>query len=186
MPTAVRKVGKTCLLISYTTNAFPEDYDPAVITSYSATVMVDNNPVTLELWDTAGLQEYDRLRPLSFPDTQIFLICFSLVNPESYENVRAKWLPEVRYHCQGTPVILVGTKLDLRGNEATIKALKEKGLDPISYHKGFDLALEIGAVKYVECSARSQHDVKTVFDEAIKAVLCPPPRRTRKCPCLFL
>merc|ERR1739844_709663 len=77
--------------------------------------------------------DYDRLRPLSYPQTDVFLICFSLVNPASFENVRAKWYPEVRHHCPQVPIILVGTKLDLREDKETIDKLKEKRLAPITY-----------------------------------------------------
>lgn len=83
--------------------------------------------------DTAGQEDYDRLRPLSYPQTDVFLICFSLVNPASFENVRAKWYPEVRHHCPSTPIILVGTKLDLRDDKNTIEKLRDKKLQPITY-----------------------------------------------------
>uniref|UniRef100_A0AAA9S6B1 Rho-related GTP-binding protein RhoG n=3 Tax=Bos TaxID=9903 RepID=A0AAA9S6B1_BOVIN len=154
--------------------------------NYSANVMVDSKPVNLGLWDTAGQEDYDRLRPLSYPQTDVFLICFSLVSPASYENVRAKWFPEVRHHCPSTPIILVGTKLDLRDDKDTIEKLKEKKLAPITYPQGLALAKEIDSVKYLECSALTQRGLKTVFDEAIRAVLCPQPTRPQKRPCSIL
>merc|ERR1712004_347712 len=100
--------------------------------------------------------DYDRLRPLSYPQTDVFLICFSLVNPASFENVRAKWYPEVRHHCPQVPIILVGTKVDLREDKESIEKLKEKRLAPITYPQGLSMAKDVGAVKYLECSALTQ------------------------------
>uniref|UniRef100_A0A5F9C1T1 small monomeric GTPase n=1 Tax=Oryctolagus cuniculus TaxID=9986 RepID=A0A5F9C1T1_RABIT len=177
-------VGKTCLLISYTTNAFPGEYIPTVFDNYSANVMVDGKPVNLGLWDTAGQEDYDSLRPLSsYPQTDVFLIRFSLVSPASFESVCAKWYPEVRHHCPHTSIILVGTKLDLRDDKDKIEKLKEQKLTPITYPQGLAMAKEIGAVKYLECSALTQRGLKTVLEEAVMgAVLCPPPCRAHK-PC---
>jgi Ras-related C3 botulinum toxin substrate 1 len=106
-----------------------------------------------------------------------------LVNPASFENVRAKWYPEVRHHCPSTPIILVGTKLDLRDDKNTIDKLRDKKLQPITYPQGLAMAKEIGSVKYLECSALTQKGLKTVFDEAIRAVLCPviKPKEKRRC-----
>ena len=69
--------------------------------NYTANVFVDGRPISLGLWDTAGQDDYDRLRPLSYPDTDVFLICFSLVNPNSFANVADKWSPEISHHAPG-------------------------------------------------------------------------------------
>ncbi|KOB65820.1 Small G protein [Operophtera brumata] len=108
----------------------------------------------------------------------MFLISFSLVNLASFENVL-----EVRHHCPSTPIILVGTKLDLREDKDTIEKLKDKKLAPITYTQGLGMSKEINAVKYLECSALTQKGLKTVFDEAIRAVLCPlpPPKKNKTC-----
>jgi len=180
-------VGKTCLLISYTTNAFPGEYIPTVFDNYSANVMLDGKPINLGLWDTAGQEDYDRLRPLSYPQTDVFLICFSVISPTSYDNVRSKWYPEVSHHCPNTPIILVGTKIDLREDKQTLATLKEKNIKIIDTAQGHQMAKEVNAVKYLECSALTQKGLKNVFDEAIRVVLTPPDtKKVKKAGCSLL
>jgi Ras-related C3 botulinum toxin substrate 1 len=167
-------VGKTCLLISYAKNEFPEDYVPTVFDNYNATVEVDGRDLTLGLWDTAGQEDYDKLRPLSYPGTHVFILCFSVVSEASYENVESKWVIELKKHCPGTPIVLVGTKIDLRDDAKYVSGLKSKGQRVLTAADGDLLAKKIGAVKYLECSAKTRKGLKEVFEEAIFAeTACP-------------
>lgn len=164
-------VGKTCLLISYTTNAFPGEYIPTVFDNYSANVMVDGRPVCLGLWDTAGQEDYDRLRPLSYPSTDVFLLCFAINSPVSFDNIKNKWYPEIQHHAADVPCILIGLKLDLRNDPKTITELQEKRQAPITQAAGAAQCEDIRGFKYLECSALTQEGLKTVFDEAIRCVI---------------
>ena len=179
-------VGKTCLLISYTTNEFPLEYVPTVFDNYAVTVMIGEEPYTLGLFDTAGQEDYDRLCPLSYPSTGVFLVCFSTVIPASFENVKEKWAPEIKHHCPKTPFLLVGTQIDLRDDPATLAKLAKNKQKPLSLETGERLAEEVNAVKYVECSALTQKGLKNVFDEAILQSLEPHEEKISKRPCCLL
>jgi len=178
-------VGKTCLLISYTSNSFPQEYVPTVFDNYTASVMVEGKTISLGLWDTAGQEDYDRLRPLSYPQTDVFLICFSIINPTSFANVKVKWVPEVKHHCPSTRLLLVGTKLDLREEKETLDKLRAQSLAPTTPQDGQNLARDIQAITYMECSALTQKGLKQIFDEAIKSVIRPrprpPPKKEQSC-----
>jgi len=132
-------------------------------------VNIAGKTVALSLWDTAGQEDYDRLRPLSYPQTDIFMLCFSVISETSYSNVKTKWYPEVMHHCPSAQVLLIGTKIDLRNDQEMIDNLKEKGLAPIPASQGEELAKEIKAFNYMECSALTMEGLKDVFDNAIKA-----------------
>jgi len=168
-------VGKTCLLISYTTNSFPNEYVPTIFDNYNANAIVDGVPVNLGLWDTAGSDAYDSLRPLSYTGTDVFIICFSIFSPSSFENVIKKWVPEIKNNMDNKPpIVLVGTKIDLRSKPAAVEALRNTGEEPISTEMGEQMQQEIGAYKYLECSALTQENLSTVFEEAARVVLSPP------------
>ncbi|CAB4253891.1 similar to Saccharomyces cerevisiae YNL180C RHO5 Non-essential small GTPase of the Rho/Rac subfamily of Ras-like proteins [Maudiozyma barnettii] len=212
-------VGKTSLLISYTTNTFPQDYVPTVFDNYTTTISLrDPNapalppsssstnilneqdshsgpPSThsnehlrvfkLNLWDTAGQEEYDRLRPLSYPQTDIFLICFSVTERNSFRNVCDKWLPELKSNSniennplftkfRKLPILLIGTKADLEGTipENDPQYISKKDIEKCVKDNGF--------MGYVECSAMTQIGVRDVFERAIDAVVFEPERLANK------
>lgn len=132
---------------------------------------IGDEPYTLGLFDTAGQEDYDRLRPLSYPQTDVFLVCFSVTSPASFENVREKWFPEVHHHCPGVPCLIVGTQTDLRDDPNVREKLSRQKMQPIRKEDGDRMAKELGAVKYVECSALTQYKLKDVFDEVSQILL---------------
>lgn len=161
-------VGKTSMLMSYLTNQFSFDHIPTVFDAFSMNVSVENETVdglqrdivNVTLYDTAGQEDYDRLRPLSYPETDVFLVCFSIVSPTSFENVRNKWQKEIAHFCPKVPIVLVGTKLDLREEPNTIETLRKERLGPINYAQGVALMKEISAIKFIgnisNCLLRNQ------------------------------
>jgi len=127
--------------------------------------------VELALWDTAGQEDYDRLRPLSYPDTDVILMCFSIDSPDSLENIPEKWTPEVKHFCPNVPIILVGNKKDLRNDPNTIKELSKMKQEPVKPEEGRAMAEKINAFAYLECSAKSKEGVREVFETATRAAL---------------
>jgi len=117
------------------------------------------------LWDTAGQAEYDRLRPLAYPQTDCFILCFSVMSDVSYRNVDEKWALEIKHHSEKVPRLLVGTKIDMRTNSDEVAKLK---VPPVTMDQGEALRKKIGARKYLECSALTQQGLAQVFEEAVR------------------
>jgi len=169
-------VGKTSIL---TLNDFvytsPETYVPVTLDNYTFHIRIDKYPneFVLDLYESACFEENDKSRPLSYyPQTDIFLNIFSVVSPATFENARDKWKMELSHYCPNTPIILVGNKIDLRNDSGTIEKLSVKSLAPISYEQGLQMAKEIGAVSYMECSALLlPQTIRTIFEEAVRMVL---------------
>ncbi|KAJ6495265.1 small GTPase Cdc42 [Mycena sanguinolenta] len=172
-------VGKTCVLISQTTKTFPAYYVPSVYYNESVDVRIEEGVCTFALWDTGGGEDYDRLRPLSYPRTDVFLVCFNVIWLVSFENVRDKWIPEIRHHCRDVPFLIVGTQIDLRDDPEVVKKLARMKQHFISTDEGERLAYELGAAKYVECSALTQEGLNDVFEEALRACLKWPVEQPR-------
>lgn len=217
-------VGKTSLLISYTTNTFPTDYVPTVFDNYSTKIAVQpplslqmrkksiesNNTDTfnmhietdevpkrkqdnkipklktqffkLNLWDTAGQDEYDKLRPLSYPQTDIFIICFSVIDRTSFNNLKDKWLNELKQHAnidksefyKNTgllPVLVVGTKTDLRDNNTINNENSNSKIEITDSDEINKFVEDNKLLAYCECSAMNQTGVDEVFQTAVKAVV---------------
>lgn len=159
-------VGKTCALISFTTNAFPGEYIPTVFDNYSATLMRREQPVMLNLWDTAGAEDYDRLRPLSYPESDVVILAFSIISPTSFDNVTTRWLPELRAHIPDAPILLAGFKSDLRGLSETRSNVEEVA---VGEPEALAQAEALGA--YRECSALTQDGLAEAFYAAIDLAL---------------
>eukprot|EP00483_Globobulimina_turgida_P011270 UN11292 len=172
-------VGKTCLLVSYSQNAFPHEHIPTVFDNYQTNVLVDGKFVNVMLWDTAGQEDYDRLRPLSYPQTDVFLVCYACDLRSSFENVKLKWIPEIKHHCPKVPFIIVATKCDLKETDLNKAQL-------ISAQQGQKLAKQVKANGFVECSALTQHGLTETFDEAIRCVLKPQKKKRKIKDCLIL
>jgi len=163
--------GKTCLLTTFSKDQFPEDHIPTVFETDVADIEVDGTFVELALWDTAGQEDYDRLRPLSYPHTDVILMCFSIDNPDSLANIPEKWTPEVRHFCPNVPIILVGTKKDLRNDENTKRELSKMKKEPVISAEGSLICERIKAYAYLECSAKTREGVRNVFETAARAAL---------------
>lgn len=189
-------VGKTCLLITHAQGKFPSDYVPTVFDNYNSIITKDDMKVCLLLIDTAGQEDYDRLRPMSYPDTHVFIVCYSVDNINSFHNVSTKWVPEIHEHCPEVPFILVALKVDMRDSPEKSNDNEEedngeesdednaKRLDshsnpnqPLTPDKmikkedGEKLAQEVGAAYFIECSAFTLQNLENVFLRAIDSAL---------------
>jgi len=163
-------VGKTSFLISFTMNAFPTEYVPTVFDNFNAVYDFEGSKVFLGLWDTAGQQDFDKIRPMSYKEADFYLLFFSVVNPTSLENVKLRWVEEIKFNSPNIPFFLVGTQVDSREVEEVILELEQKGKVPITRKEGEQVAQEIGAVGYFEISAK-QMQFGEIFDELIRYVI---------------
>ncbi|KAF8633254.1 hypothetical protein AX15_001446 [Amanita polypyramis BW_CC] len=153
--------GKTSLLNVFTRGFFTQVYEPTVFENYVHDIYVEDQLVELSLWDTAGQEEFDRLRSLSYAETHVVMICFSIDNPTSLENVESKWLDEVLEHCPGVKLILVALKCDLRDDPHARERLQRYGTHPVQYEEGVAVARRIRASRYLGKSCLSCQGILT-------------------------
>lgn len=148
-------VGKTSLLINFTSDRFSTDYVPTIFDNYQSNILVNSKPITLNLWDTAGQEEFDKIRPISYRNTDIFIICYSVNDIKSLNNIFNKWIPELTFYCPDIPYILVGTKVDLKFSK------------PDSYYIDIDIVKNKSNKNVFECSSKTKYNVKKIFNEAV-------------------
>ncbi|KAB8213478.1 P-loop containing nucleoside triphosphate hydrolase protein [Aspergillus novoparasiticus] len=177
--------GKTSLLSVFTLGYFPTHYVPTVFENYVTDCRVDGRSVQLALWDTAGQEDYERLRPLAYSKAHVILIGFSVDTPDSLENVKHKWIEEANERCPGVPIILVGLKKDLREDPLAIEEMRKKSLKFVTSKEGSDISTQIGARKYLECSSLTGEGVDDVFEAATRAALLTFDKRKSSC-CIVL
>ncbi|KAF4965091.1 hypothetical protein FZEAL_10804 [Fusarium zealandicum] len=171
--------GKTSLLSVFTLGYFPTLTTvlaallqiPTVFENYVTDCRVDGKSVQLALWDTAGQEDYERLRPLAYSKAHVILIGFSVDTPDSLDNVKHKWIEEASRLCSGVPIILVGLKKDLREDPVAIEEMRKKSMRFVTENDGETISREIGAKRYLECSSLSGEGVDDVFEAATRAAL---------------
>lgn len=179
-------VGKTCALIVFSKGTFPEVYVPTVFDNYVADLEVDSVHVELALFDTAGQSDYDRLRPLSYPDSHVIVISYAIDSPASLNEVQECWIDEVSHFCQGIPIVLAGLKADMRNDEKTVKELRKTRGAIVQFKDGFTVAKQIGAAAYVECSAKTGEGIRGVYEAATKLSLNTHLRQSKDHRCVVM
>ncbi|PGH28982.1 rho family, other [[Emmonsia] crescens] len=156
--------------------------EPTVFENYVHDIYVDGIHMELSLWDTAGQEEYDRLRALSYDDTQVIMLCFSVDSKDSLENIESKWMAEIAEHCAGAKIVLVALKCDLREETDEKDGDNPEPQPPakpiVKYNQGLDVAKRVGALRYLECSAMRNRGVNEAFTEAARVALTVKPARS--------
>ncbi|CAN9502217.1 unnamed protein product [Ophioblennius macclurei] len=182
-------VGKTSMIISYIFNGYNKDYRQTAFDVFTGLVHVNGVPTRVKLIDTAGQEEFGHFRTLCYAHVDVFILCFSLVNPVSFDNISSKWIPQIRACNSTSPIILVGTQSDLHHNVSILIHLHQLGAAPVCHSRAKKLAHRIRAHDYVECSALTQHRLKDVFDRAVCAAIKhkhsgPPSKKLSPLKCL--
>ncbi|KAJ8382663.1 hypothetical protein SKAU_G00034410 [Synaphobranchus kaupii] len=157
-------VGKTALLVRFTSETFPDCYKPTVYDNLGVDVFMDGVQISLGLWDTAGSESFRQIRPMSYQQADVVLICYSVANPASLASVRRHWIGEVKEHLPGAPVLVVAMQTDQREtgpNRASCTSSTD----------GKQLAQDIRAKGYLECSALSNRGVQQVFECAVRTAI---------------
>uniref|UniRef100_A0A1E1WS78 Rho-related GTP-binding protein RhoU n=1 Tax=Pectinophora gossypiella TaxID=13191 RepID=A0A1E1WS78_PECGO len=161
-------VGKSSLIAAYAQDTFREEYQPTAYDTFNVVVDVDDRPVCVEICDTAGQDSMSELRALCYPGTDVLMLCFSVVRPETFRSVAERWTRAVAG--VNAPLVLVGTQSDLATDPRVLQTLRNRGEHPVTENEAKALAAKINAV-YVETSSKTRKQLKDAFDAAILAGL---------------
>ena len=178
-------VGKTCLTTTISTNKFPLDYLPTMFDVLTKEVEVNGNKVQFALWDTAGSPEYNQLRPLSYPETDIFIICYSPTTRNSFESITRSWIPEIQLNCPDVPFVILATKIDLRDDEEILNLLKEKNTTIVTFDEGRKLAIDNNASGYYECSASTYKGIHSLMEDCARIIISHNNNNTQSSKCII-
>ncbi|ELA47964.1 small GTP-binding protein domain [Vavraia culicis subsp. floridensis] len=155
------QAGKTSILLRLIDDTFNKDCEPTIFENKMITIVVEQIPISLHIWDTAGQEDFNSIIPLTYESTEIAIICYSVDDSYSYEAVTEKWENEVRYYSENVEIVLVATKTDLR-SDGRVSCLENED--------GKRLAKQINAIAFFECSAKDSIGVSEIFNFVAKHI----------------
>ncbi|XP_046462036.1 ras-like GTP-binding protein RhoL [Daphnia pulex] len=168
------EVGKNCIFTKFKESfrKIPLEHEPTSFDNFSKLIEVDGIIYHLSVSYTTNSTGCDELRILSYPNTDVFLLCYAIDNRQSFENISSKWIPELKLHSPHTPIVLVATKKDKRNK-------KDADANYVSYAEGAAISKYMSA--FVECSVKTGENLRAVFREAVRVALDKPKVTLIKC-----
>jgi len=157
--------------------------------SFLVTINVDKTPIRLHICSAKSDQTHEadeQSAQLMYPAADVFLVCFSVVSPTSFENVTTKWIPEIQRLAPNTPFFLVGTNIEKRKDKEIVNRLAQEKQSPITKNQGIQLALQLNALKYLECSEATKEGLKNLLIEAGRIALALKDKPENKDNCLLM
>ena len=163
--------GKTCAAKLFTARTMPTQYTPTLHgVAYKTQVTIENQPITLELWDTPGQADYENRRKLYYPLADVVLMVFNMVDRSTLENARSKWFQEVRRHIKDVPIVLAGMQKD-RVDDTTFKVPTDGYVMSMESHIEKIRDNVIRPALYRTCSTLQNVGVDELFENIVETGL---------------